>query len=77
VGEDGRLRRTEPEDYDLATAALLATSRFGSEYGELMRRVSLRALVARYAIRLGRAHVVEVEIGRPEAASPGEPPAHR
>lgn len=71
VGEDGRLRRCEPEDYDLATATLLATSRFGSEYGELMRRVSLRALVARYAIRLGRAHVVEVEIGRPEAASAG------
>lgn len=66
VGEDGRLRRTEPDDYDLATAALLATSRFGSEYGELLRRVSLRALVARYSIRLGRAHVVEVEIGRPE-----------
>jgi hypothetical protein len=77
VGEDGRLRRAEPDDYDLATATLLATSRFGSEYGALMRRVSLRALVARYAIRLGRAHVVEVEIGRPEAASPGEPPAHR
>jgi hypothetical protein len=66
VGEDGRLRRTEPEDYDLATAALLATSRFGSEYGGLMRRVSLQALVARYSIRLGRAHVVEVEIGRRE-----------
>jgi hypothetical protein len=66
VGEDGRLRRPEPEDYDLATAALLATSRFGSEYGSLMRRVSLRALLARYSIRLGRAHVVEVEIGRPE-----------
>lgn len=66
VGEDGRLRRAEPEDYDLATATLLATSRFGSEYGELLRHVSLRTLWAHYAIRLGRAHVVEVEIGRPE-----------
>ena len=71
VGDDGRLRRAEPDDYDLATATLLATSRFGSEYGALMRRVSLRALVARYAIRLGRAHVVEVEIGRPEAVIGG------
>lgn len=66
VGEDGRLRRSEAHDYDLATAALLATCRFGSEYGALLRRTSLRALVARYSIRLGRAHVVEVEIGRPE-----------
>jgi hypothetical protein len=71
VGEDGRLRRAEAEDYDLATAALLAASRFGSEYGSLVRRVSLRALVARYAIRLGHAHVVEVEIGRAEAESGG------
>lgn len=72
VGEDGRLRRSEGDDYDLATAALLATCRFGSEYGELLRRTSLRALVARYSIRLGRAHVVDVEIGRPEAALPSQ-----
>jgi hypothetical protein len=71
VGEDGRLRRAEAEDYDLATAVLLAASRFGSEYGELVRRVSLRALVARYTLRLGHAHVVEVEIGRAEPASAG------
>jgi hypothetical protein len=69
VGEDGRLRRAEAPDYDLATAALLATSRFGSEYGALLRRTSLRALVASYAVRLGRAHVVDVEIGRPEVTA--------
>jgi len=71
VGEDGRLRGAEAEDYDLATAALLAVSRFGSEYGSLVRCVSLRGLVAGYSIRLGRAHVVDVELGRPSPASAG------
>ena len=71
VGEDGRLRRAEAEDYDLATAALLVASRFGSEYGALLRCVSLRVLVARYSIRLGRARAVDVEIGRPAATSEG------
>lgn len=69
VGEDGRLRRAEADDYDLATAALMATCRFASEYGALLRRVSLRTLVVRYSIRLGRAHVVEADVGWPAAPS--------
>jgi hypothetical protein len=66
VGEDGRLRRAEAADYDIATATLLATSRFASEYGALARHNSLRALIARYMVRLGRSHTAEVELGWPE-----------
>jgi hypothetical protein len=69
VGEDGRLRRAEGADYELATATLFAIGRFASEYGELVRHTSLRALVAHYAVRLGRSHVVEVELGWPEERS--------
>ncbi len=68
AGDDGRLRGPQGSDYELATAVLLATSRFASEYGALTRRTSLRALVARYSVRLGRAHVVEVELGWPVTA---------
>jgi hypothetical protein len=69
VGADGRVRRAEAADYDIATAALLAASRFASEYGSLSRHTSLRALVARYTVRLGRAHTAEVELGWPEAST--------
>lgn len=65
TADDGRRRPVEDHDYALATAALLATRRFLGEFGTLLHKPSLRALMARYeqVLELGSTHRVLVDLG--------------
>ncbi|MCX4246826.1 hypothetical protein [Paraliomyxa miuraensis] len=66
MGADGELRATQDSDYALAIAAMLATRRLVSEYGPVLRRRSLRSLIARYEVESGgEPDRVAVELGFP------------